>query len=154
MSEKTTVNVLYGLLTILALCDSFQIPSLRLEISDLKLVRHSVRTRCDVRDIGNRKLSRTDFLRVILAIPSVIYTTKYASAAVPSISEYDIGSGTVIKKDDVFRVPVFTQPVDKASTLKSLEETLNMLSSFQVQSSLNVDKLKNWSLPLTFILVL
>ena len=86
-------------------------------------------------DVKNIKLTRSDFVKSFTAITPLVFLTKGSEAAVPSIAEYEIGSGTVIKKEEQFRIPTFTKPTDKGSALKALDETQNMLSSFQVVDS-------------------
>ena len=65
---------------------------------------------------------------------SFIFHNDRAMGAVPSLSEYNVGSGTVVKPKDqpASEKLIFTDPVDGQSTLKALDETQAMLDKFKV----------------------
>ncbi len=81
------------------------------------------------------------FARALVATGiALILPIKPTIAAIPSLSDYNVGSGTVIKKTENSAPPEklsFTAPVDSQSTLKALEETKTMLSKFEVSVTQN-----------------
>jgi len=79
------------------------------------------------------EFSRTEFVKVLAAgCGAALFPFQAATAAVPSVEEYNVGSGTLIKKNEqpTYQRPAFTAPADSASVLKALEETKGMLNSF------------------------
>jgi hypothetical protein len=82
------------------------------------------------------EFSRTEFLKVLVAGGSAtLLPFKAATAAVPSVEEYNVGSGSFIKRSEQpasYKRRTFTAPVDSTSALKALDETKDMLNSFGV----------------------
>ena len=81
------------------------------------------------------ELSRIDFVKVLAAAGgTMLFPLQAAIAAVPSLEEYNVGSGSFIKKNEqpTYTRRTFTAPADSASVLKALEETKEMLNSFGV----------------------
>lgn len=122
------------LLLFSSLSNAFQTTGLIIGKNGMNLQANLAHARIDVLGTGDTKkvMTRSYFLKTLPAIIPVIMVPKYTKAAVPSIAEYSIGSGAILKKDEIFQAPVFTKPIDKASTIKALDETQTMLSTFQV----------------------
>ena len=84
--------------------------------------------------VSDLSFSRAQFVNTLLAGSASLLPCVAAMAAVPSLSEYNVGSGTQLKRNDKPAAPklTFTTPDDNVSALKAIDETLAMLKNFEV----------------------
>ena len=90
--------------------------------------------------VSDLSFSRAQFVNTLLAGSASLLPCVAAMAAVPSLSEYNVGSGTQLKRNDKPAAPklTFTTPDDNVSALKAIDETLAMLKNFEVAMLVSV----------------
>ena len=119
------------------LCESFSIPQACSLGNDISLPVTGLKRsfKPEMLESSMQFLSRSQITRALIwSGVSFIFHNDRAMGAVPSLSEYNVGSGTVVKPKDqpASEKLIFTDPVDGQSTLKALDETQAMLDKFKV----------------------